>query len=196
MLSHCDARNIDRDKGMNSDTDAILTPTPAAMSRTDFVAKFGGIYEHSPWIAERVWDQGLGDAHNSVSGLHAALAAVLGVASRDERLALIRAHPDLAGKAAVRGELTEASTSEQSGAGLDQCTAEEFERFQTLNAAYKQKFGFPFILAVKGKNRHDILEAFESRIGNNAETEFTTALGEINKIACLRLEAMIGRNDL
>ncbi|MGI9415116.1 MAG: 2-oxo-4-hydroxy-4-carboxy-5-ureidoimidazoline decarboxylase [Hyphomicrobiales bacterium] len=177
---------------MNTDTDGKLTPSPAAMSRTDFVSMFGGIYEHSPWIAERLWDLGLGDAHSNVSSIHSALAAVLDAASRDEQLALIRAHPDLAGKAAVRGELTEASTSEQSSAGLDQCTAEEFERFQTLNTAYKEKFDFPFILAVKGKNRHDILEAFETRIGNDTDTEFITALGEINKIALLRLNAMAG----
>lgn len=192
MLSLCHTGNIDRNKGMNTDTDGTLTPNPAAMSRADFVSRFGGVYEHSPWIAERAWDLGLDDAHSRISGLHAALAAVLDAGTRDEQLALIRAHPDLAGKAAVRGELTEASTTEQAGAGLDQCTAEEFERFQTLNAAYKEKFGFPFILAVKGKNRHDILKAFESRIGNDADTEFSTAIGEINKIALLRLEAMTG----
>ena len=106
------------------------------------------------------------------------------------QLALINAHPDLAGKAAVRGELTEASTAEQSGAGIHLCSAAEFARFTELNAAYKAKFAFPFIMAVKGSNRHEILAAFEERIHNEVETEFARALAEINKIALFRLQAL------
>ncbi|MGI9413570.1 MAG: 2-oxo-4-hydroxy-4-carboxy-5-ureidoimidazoline decarboxylase [Hyphomicrobiales bacterium] len=177
---------------MSSEPEDNLTPSPTAMARAAFVDRFGGVYEHSPWIAEHLWAQGIEETHDTAAGLHAALAAIMETAGPDEKLALIRAHPDLAGKAAVRGELTEASTSEQAGAGLDQCTAREFERFQALNAAYKDKFGFPFILAVKGKTRHDILEAFEARTDNDPETEFATALGEINKIAFLRLVALTG----
>lgn len=169
-----------------------LEPLPSALTRTEFVERFGGVYEHSPWIAEDLWDQGLSADHDTPEGLQSAMAAVLDAADREAKLALIRAHPDLAGKAAVRGELTEASTSEQAGAGLDQCTAQEFARFQELNATYQDKFGFPFILAVKGRHRTEILNAFETRISNSPEVEFDTALGQINRIALLRLEAMTG----
>jgi OHCU decarboxylase len=102
----------------------------------------------------------------------------------------MRAHPDLAGKTALAGELTADSNEEQSKAGLDQCTADEFERFQTLNVAYKEKFGFPFIMAVRESSRADILEAFARRLDNDYELEFETALQEIHKIARLRLAAL------
>lgn len=168
-----------------------LNPLPSALSRAEFVEHFGGVYEHSPWIAKRVWDQGLGTDHDTPSELQSAMADALQHADQAEKLSLIRAHPDLAGKAAVRGELTEASTSEQAGAGLDECSKEEFSRFQELNAAYQAKFGFPFIMAVKGKHRSEILEAFELRIANSPEVEFETALEQINRIALLRLESMV-----
>jgi OHCU decarboxylase len=116
---------------------------------------------------------------------------VLADASEGAKLALIRAHPDLAGRAAIAGDLTASSRSEQSGAGLDQCTPEEYRRFHELNAAYKRKFGFPFILAVAGKGRHEILAAFEARVDNDRDREFDTAIAEINKIALRRLEAMV-----
>jgi OHCU decarboxylase len=111
-------------------------------------------------------------------------------ADREKKLALVRAHPDLAGRAAIAGDLTHASRSEQSGAGLDRCTPEEYRRFQELNAAYKEKFGFPFILAVAGRTRQEILAAFEARIGNDPMTEFQTALEQINRIAVIRLERL------
>jgi OHCU decarboxylase len=111
-------------------------------------------------------------------------------ASVETQLALIRAHPDLAGKAQVAGELTEDSTTEQASAGLDQCSAEEYERFQSLNADYHEKFGFPFVMAVRDSSRVEILDAFGKRLGNDPNTEFETALAEIHKIARLRLEAM------
>jgi OHCU decarboxylase len=158
------------------------------MTREAFVACFGGIYEHSPWIAEAVWGSaGPGTDCDTVAGLAEAMAAALDAAPRGVKLALIRAHPDLAGKAAVAGELTADSASEQAGAGLDRCSPEEFARFQELNAAYKAKFGFPFIIAVRGLGRAEILDAFERRLGNGAEAEFATALGEINRIAAMRL---------
>jgi OHCU decarboxylase len=118
------------------------------------------------------------------------MADLLLSADKATQLALINAHPDLAGKAAVQGELTDASTSEQSGAGIHQCTAQEFARFTELNEAYKAKFAFPFIMAVKGSNRHQILAAFEERIHNSIEAEFARALAEINQIALFRLQTL------
>lgn len=166
------------------------TLTPSSLSREDFVSVFADIYEHSPWVAEKAFDLGQDDSINEIDGLHQRMADLLLSASHDAQLALINAHPDLAGKAAVRGELTASSTSEQAGAGIHQCTAEEFARFTELNDAYKAKFGFPFIMAVKGSNRHQILAAFEERIHNAPEQEFACALAEINKIALLRLQQL------
>jgi 2-oxo-4-hydroxy-4-carboxy-5-ureidoimidazoline decarboxylase len=164
--------------------------TPSRLSREEFVERFGGVYEHSPWVAERVWDSGLDATADEIEALHQQMAGTFLEASSDEQLAVIRAHPDLAGRAAVRGELTEASSAEQAGAGLDQCSAEEFERFTRLNEAYQAKFGFPFIMAVKGSNRHQILEAFEERIDNSHSEEFARALAEINRIALFRLQQL------
>jgi OHCU decarboxylase len=175
---------------MTQQTGSRFEPPPREMSREAFVARFGGVYEHSPWIAEAAHARGLTPAEDTPEGVAAALAAVLAEADSDSKLALIRAHPDLAGRAAIAGDLTPASRSEQSGAELDRCTPEEFRRFHELNEAYKAKFGFPFILAVAGKTRHDILAAFESRIGNDRDTEFHAALEQIDGIARLRLEAM------
>jgi OHCU decarboxylase len=158
------------------------------MSEDQFVQRFGGIYEHSPWIARETHRRGLGPGEDTPAGLSEAMQRVVGDADRDRLMALIDAHPDLAGRAAVRGELTAESSAEQSGAGIDQCSAEEFERFQRLNAAYKERFGFPFIMAVKGSNRHRILAAFVERLENDADTEFRGALDEIHKIARFRLD--------
>lgn len=158
------------------------------MSNT-FVSRYGGIYEHSPWVAEKTSNV-LGDATVNVERLAEMMADCVDNAAREDQLALICAHPDLAGKAQVAGELTAESTTEQSRAGLDQCTSEEFERFQTLNAAYKEKFSFPFVMAVRQSERSEILEAFAARLLNDYDTEFETALQEIHKIARLRLAAM------
>nr|WP_298147526.1 2-oxo-4-hydroxy-4-carboxy-5-ureidoimidazoline decarboxylase [uncultured Pseudomonas sp.] len=166
------------------------TLTPSRLSREDFVKVFADIYEHSPWVAEKAFDIGLDASVDEVDGLHQRMADVLLSASFSAQLALINAHPDLAGKAAVRGELTASSTAEQAGAGISECSAEEFARFTELNDAYKAKFGFPFIMAVKGSNRHQILAAFEERIDNSPEREFARALAEINKIALFRLQAL------
>ncbi len=169
-------------------------PAPSELSRDAFVARFGAVYEHSPWIAEALYDRGLTPDEDTPEGLAQAMAAVLGAASADAKLALICAHPDLAGRAAIAGELTDSSRTEQTGAGLDRCTPEEYRRFQELNEAYKAKFGFPFILAVAGKTGHEILAAFESRLGNDKDTEFRTALQQIDRIALIRLAAL-ARNE-
>lgn len=162
------------------------------MTREEFVDRFGGVFEHSPFIAERAYDDGLvrGEALNA-QRVHAALVAVFRVASEDERLGVLRAHPDLAGRLAIAGELTEDSRKEQAGAGLDRLSPEEHARFTELNDAYTQKFGFPFIIAVKGLNRHDILSAFKTRVNNSRDDEFSTACRQVERIALLRLESML-----
>ena len=157
------------------------------MTRPEFVKRFGGVYEHSPWIAEAVYDARLRPAHDGVKALHTAMVEAVETAPRERQLALLRAHPDLVGRLAIRGEVTAASTAEQAGAGLNACTPEELARFQALNAQYVRKFGFPFVMAVRGRNRQEILTAFEGRVRNDAETEFRTAFNEIRKIAFLPL---------
>ena len=154
----------------------------------DFIARYGGIYEHSPWVAEQVAPiaAGLEDTER----LAELMADCVDNAARERQLALIRAHPDLAGKLQVGGELTAESTEEQASAGLDQCSRVEFERFQALNDAYREKFGFPFVMAVRQSNRAEILEAFGVRLKNDYDEEFETALAEIHKIARLRLDAL------
>jgi len=160
---------------------------PSGLDRATFLALYGPVYEHSPWIAETVFDAGLQVVHDGAECLHAAMRAVVEAASRDRQLALLRAHPDLAGRLAIRGELTARSASEQAGAGLDKCSPEEFARFIRLNEAYKAKFGIPFVMAVKGRKRNEILSAFERRFKNNQAAEFRTALDEVHKIARFRL---------
>lgn len=152
-------------------------------AKEDFVARFGPVYEASPWVAEGVWP----DPPTDREGLAKAMAAVVDAASREQKLALIRAHPELAS----RTKMADASVKEQAGAGLDQCSPEEFEAFQRLNAAYNDRFGFPFIFAVKGATRGDILAAFESRLANDPETEFETAIAQIHRIAGFRLADLI-----
>jgi 2-oxo-4-hydroxy-4-carboxy-5-ureidoimidazoline decarboxylase len=156
-----------------------------ASSQADFVARLGGIYEHSPWVAERAF---AARPFASRDALHAAMQRAMQGASRDEQLALIRAHPELLGKLEA-AQLTEASRGEQAGAGLDRCTAAQKSRMQALNHAYREKFGFPFIVAVKGLDWGGIIERIESRLGNTREVEFATALQEIGRIARFRLEA-------
>ncbi|WP_299235147.1 2-oxo-4-hydroxy-4-carboxy-5-ureidoimidazoline decarboxylase [uncultured Halomonas sp.] len=171
-----------------------LTPTPSQLDKSAFVAAYGEIYEHSPWVAELAWEQGLNTDHDSPAGLAKAMGEVLTDASAEHQLAVIRAHPDLAGKAAIAGELTDDSTREQAGAGLDQCSPEEMARFERLNEAYKEKFGFPFVMAVKGNDRYAILNAFETRLENDPAEERRTAVEQINRIARFRLEARAEAN--
>ncbi|THH38455.1 allantoinase PuuE [Aliishimia ponticola] len=160
---------------------------PSAMSQDAFVAAFGGIFEHSPWIAERAHGLELGATHDTARGVHAALARVFRSASEEDRLGVLRAHPDLAGKLAAAKRLTEDSTQEQASAGLDMLTDAERARFQTLNAAYTEKFGFPFIIAVRGHDKASIMAAFERRIAHDRDTEFAEACRQVERIAELRL---------
>ncbi len=160
---------------------------PSRMTREDFVAAFGGVYEHSAWIAEAAWDRGLDSRHDTAAALAAEMRDVVEVAGREPQLALLRAHPDLAGRLAVAGDLTDDSSSEQSSAGLDQCTQEEFAEFQRLNEAYGARFGFPFILAVSGYGRAEILENFRTRVDNDTEAEFAEAVAQVHRIAAIRI---------
>lgn len=160
------------------------------MDRAEFVSRFGGVFEHSAWIAERAFDAGALPESLDAGALHEALAAEFRTASEAECLAVLRAHPDLAGKLAVAGDLTEDSRKEQAGAGLDRLTAAEFARFTDLNTRYQARFGFPFIIAVKGLTKEEILHAFENRIHHGRAEEFAAACHEVEKIARLRLEAM------
>jgi len=147
-----------------------------------------GVFEHSPWIAARVVEA---RPFASVEALHAAMVAVVRRASRDEQLALLRAHPDLAGRAARAGALTSASASEQSSAGLDRLDDREYERFGRLNLAYREKFGFPFIVAVRRHDTQQILAAFETRLGHTEAEEVQAALAQVFEIARLRLGGLI-----
>ena len=157
-------------------------------SKKSFVARYGGIYERSPWVAAEAAEIA-GDIDDA-DRLAQVMAECVDNAPYEKRLELIRAHPDLAGRAQVAGELTTDSTTEQASAGLDHCSAAEYERFQVLNRAYREKFGFPFVMAVRDSDRRRILDAFESRLENDVDTEFETALAEIHEIARLRLEAL------
>jgi len=158
------------------------------MKDLEFVRRYGGIYENSPWVAEKAAP--LIDGSADIDVIARVMLDCVDNASRERQLALIRAHPDLAGKAAVADELTDDSKREQASAGLDQCTADEYERFQVLNSAYRRKFGFPFVMAVRNCSRAQILAAFESRLENDYDEEFENALFEIHKIARLRLVAL------
>ncbi len=164
---------------------------PSRMDRTAFVKRFGGIFEHSPWIAERAFDLELGPAHDSAAGLHNALCRMFRSASRAERLGVLTAHPDLAGKLAAAKRLTAESTAEQSSAGLDALTDAERQQFSDLNTAYVAKHGFPFIIAVKDHDKAGILRAFTRRIDNDSETEYATACAQVERIARLRLEDIL-----
>ncbi len=146
-----------------------------------FVDGLGGIYEHSPWVAERTRSK---RPFNSVEELHSAMKTVVQNASREQKLELLRAHPDLGDQTGI----TDASKAEQSSAGLDQLTPEMYEAFQQLNDRYREKFGFPFIMAVKNESPDAIQEAMKQRVEHSKSEEFETALAEVHKIARLRLE--------
>jgi N-carbamoyl-L-amino-acid hydrolase len=155
-----------------------------SMPPVQFAEALQGIFEHSPWVAGRVAAR---RPFASVLDLHAAMTSAVAAASGDEQLALIRAHPELAGRARVRAGLTAESAREQTGAGLDSCTPDEFSRLHELNKAYTDKFGFPFILAVRGHDRDSIITAFAERVRNSAATERHEALAQIGRIAFFRL---------
>jgi OHCU decarboxylase len=164
---------------------------PSQMSAARFAERFSGVFEHSPWVAERAYLLELGPAHDTATGLHNALCRIFRTAHPDERLAVLRAHPDLAGKFAAAKRLTPESTAEQASAALDALTDEERATFTTLNAAYVTKHGFPFIIAVRDNTKASILAAFQARIDNDTATEFTTACTQVERIAYHRLKDML-----
>ena len=164
-----------------------------AAPRDEFVARLGEIFEHSPWVAERAF------AHRpfaSRAALHAAMVRVVEEAGPERQLALIRAHPELAGRATVRDEMTDFSKEEQGGSGLLDCSPEEFARLQDLNRRYVEKFGFPFIIAVRGLDRAAIVEAFARRLENTPEAEVAEALRQIARIAGFRLDALVEEGEV
>ena len=163
---------------------------PSQMSRTLFVERFGGIYEHSAWVAQDAFDRGLGGT-DTAGGLARRMSAAVAAATQDKQLALVNAHPDLSGRLAQAKLLTADSTFEQASAGLDRLTAEELTKFTQLNDAYKAKFGFVFIMAVRGRSKDEILQAFERRLQNSPQDEFREALVQIDRIAELRLSQML-----
>jgi OHCU decarboxylase len=158
------------------------------LGREEFVSRFGSVFEGSPWVAGRAWEA---RPFGSLSGLHGAMVEAVSGAPKERRMALIRAHPDLAGKAAVAGELTPESTGEQSSAGLDRLTQEEYEAFAEMNRAYRERFEFPMIVCVREHTKESILQNAGSRLKNSREEEVETALGEIAKIARLRLQDLV-----
>lgn len=170
----------------------MTAPTLAGLSgasREDFVRALGGIFEHTPWIAEQAYSA---RPFANVEALHDAMIAALASAPDDAKLALIRAHPELAGKEAAAGTMTVDSVGEQASAGLGRCTPDELVRLRSGNAAYREQFGFPFVMAVKGRGRNEILAELASRMGNTRDAEFARCIEEIGKIARLRLDALFG----
>ncbi len=160
------------------------------MDKSKFVAQFGGVFEYSPWIAGAVWKLGLTGRQDTASGLHELFSEVIRKSGREEKLALLRAHPELAVQAGSDEPLTHSSQDEQRGAGLDQCSPTEYSEFQELNESYRAKFGFPFIMAVKGFDRHDILESFQSRINKPSDEEFQAALEQVIRIGKFRIDSI------
>jgi OHCU decarboxylase len=173
---------------MNEGPDKPLPSWPGSQNMKEFVDMYGGIYEHAPWVAEGAYVNK--DALSTVGDLHHVMQGIVDAAPAEKKLALIKAHPQLACKPADSAALTERSLAEQKGAGLMDCTPEEFAAFEQLNAAYLEKFGFPFIIAVKDLNRGEILQAFRDRLDNDAQTELAAALEQIHKITWHRLMAM------
>jgi 2-oxo-4-hydroxy-4-carboxy-5-ureidoimidazoline decarboxylase len=159
-----------------------------ASSRDGFVAALGTIFEASPWAAERAWRH---RPFASLEALHQAMVTEVSASSRDEQLALLRAHPDLG----TRARMTPASASEQAGAGLDRLTPTEFNRLQELNTAYREKFGFPFLFAVKGSTKHDVLTALAARLPATLDEEFAEALRQVYRIAWFRLRDVVSGSE-
>jgi OHCU decarboxylase len=162
------------------------------MSREDFVATFGAVFEHSRWIAEQTFDYGFHKGADTLEAMHKAMCKVLRSADPGSRLGVLMAHPDLAGKLALAGELSEGSAGEQASAGLDRCTPEEYKRFEWANAQYRERFIYPFIMAVKGKQKAEILEKLLQRLANEPDQERATAFAEVERIAWFRLEDIFG----
>ena len=159
-----------------------------SMGHEEFVSRFGSLFERSPWIAEGAWRS---RPFGGLDALHAAFVRTVRGAPEERRVALIRAHPDLAGKAALAGELTEESAGEQASAGLDRLSPEEYERFHRLNAAYREKFGLPYVVCVRDNTKETIFAGAERRLANTREQEIEAALAEISRIGRLRLEDLV-----
>ncbi len=157
-------------------------------SEADFIAVLGAIYEHSPWIAARA---AAGRPFADIAALQAAMAKVVANANDDEQTMLVAAHPDLAGRLARAGALAPSSADEQASLGLDRLSDEEYAMFESLNTAYRQKFGFPFVIAVRNHTRNSVLAAFETRLRNDPASERQTALREIHMIAGFRLKTLL-----
>ena len=164
---------------------------PSAMDRAGFIARFGGIFEHSPWIAAAAWDAGLDVACDTAPGLHAAFVAAFRNSGDQARLGVLSAHPDLAGKLAAAGRLTADSTLEQASAGLDALSDDERATFTDLNARYLAQFGFPFIISVRDHDKTSILSAFRSRLAATRDTEFAEACHQVERIALHRLSDLL-----
>jgi 2-oxo-4-hydroxy-4-carboxy-5-ureidoimidazoline decarboxylase len=160
----------------------------ATLDRDAFVARFGGVFEDSPWIAAEAWTVG---PFRSVAELHGTMVGLVERADHAARLALIQAHPDLAGKAAIAGELTPESTREQATAGLDRLSADQHARLLQLTAAYRERFGFPFVVCAREHTADSIIATAQARLAHDADTEERTALAEIAKIAALRLDDLV-----
>jgi len=160
---------------------------PGELSRTEFLEAFGHVFEHAPWIAENVWDDGLDTRHDTAAGMHEVMCNEIRRASNEDKLALLQSQPELACATSAPG-MTNTSRGEHRRSGLDQCSEEEFAEFQRLNKTYRERFGFPFILAIKGYQRRQILEIFRNRLQHSPEEEFQAALAQLMKIALFRLE--------
>ncbi len=169
----------------------VQHPKPSQMERDAFVVAYGSIFEHSAWIAERAFDLELGPVHDTAGGLHNALSRMFRSASKEERLGVLAAHPDLAGKLAQAKRLTQESTSEQASAGLDALTDGERATFSELNQRYTEKFGFPFIIAVRDHDKASILQAFQRRIEQDRDAEFAEACRQVERIAEFRLRDLL-----
>lgn len=157
------------------------------MDKATFLADFGSVVEHSPWVADAVYEMGVEELLADVEALSARFGFVFMSADTEKQLATLRAHPQLACALAAPKELTSDSAAEQAGAGLDQCSADELESFKHLNTAYREKFGFPFIIAVKGRDRREILGLFQQRLNNEKQLEYQTALAQVCRIARFRI---------
>lgn len=168
--------------------ETLTAEQASRMEREEFVRQVGTVFEDSPWVAERAWERG---PFSDFAELRDALVEEMHRATREEQVKLIKAHPDLAGKAAIKGELTSESTGEQASAGLDRLSAEEFESFTHMNRDYRERFGLPMVVCVREHDKESILRFAGERLSNSTEQEIDTALGEISKIATLRLRDLI-----
>jgi len=157
------------------------------------MSRFSGVYEHSPWVAERL--MATHGELDDIAEIEAAMAKIVDDASFEEKMELIRKHPDLAVSQDRAGQMTMESREEQHSAGLDSCSSGEVQLFDTLNKKYRERFGFPFVIAVRGRSRYQILDAFETRLGNDFDSEFSNAMDEIHKIAALRLQRLNVRKE-